>query len=93
MGQTDRYMAALLNTLFILVMGHSITQVATSITLRPFNGLFSRTTSVSQHQKGEPFRIFMKQEMMGWQWHQLYHMQVICTSLQTDNHANTLPLL
>ena len=26
-----------------------------------------------------------------WQWHQLSHMQV-CTSLQTDNHANT-PLL
>jgi len=27
----------------------------------------------------------MKQEMMGWQWHQLDHMQIICTSLQTDN--------
>jgi len=27
----------------------------------------------------------MKQEMMGWQWHQLYHTQIICTSLQTDN--------
>jgi len=26
-----------------------------------------------------------------WQWHQLDHMQV-CTSLQTDNHASTLPL-
>jgi len=30
--------------------------------------------------------------MMGWQWHQLDHMQIICTSLQTDNHANTSPL-
>jgi len=30
--------------------------------------------------------------MMGWQWHQLDHMQIICTSLQTDNHASTLPL-
>jgi len=29
----------------------------------------------------------MKQEMTGWQWHQLDHMQIICTSLQTDNHA------
>jgi len=29
----------------------------------------------------------MKQEMMGRQWHQLDHMQIICTSLQTDNHA------
>jgi len=26
----------------------------------------------------------MKQEMMGWQWHQLDHMQIICTSMQTD---------
>jgi len=26
-----------------------------------------------------------------WQWHQLGHMQV-GTSLQTDNHASTLPL-
>jgi len=26
----------------------------------------------------------MKQEMTGWQWHQLDHMQIICTSLETD---------
>jgi len=25
--------------------------------------------------------------MMGWQWRQLDHMQIICISLQTDNHA------
>ena len=30
--------------------------------------------------------------MMVWQWHQLDHMQIICTSLQTDNHASTSPL-
>ena len=30
--------------------------------------------------------------MMGWQWHQLDHTQIICISLQTDNHASTLPL-
>ena len=29
---------------------------------------------------------------MGWQWHQLNHMQIICTSLQTDNHASTSSL-
>jgi len=34
----------------------------------------------------------MKQQVMGWQWHQLAHMQIICTSFQTDNHANTLSL-
>ena len=29
---------------------------------------------------------------MGWQWHQLDHTQIICTSLQTDNHASTSSL-
>jgi len=29
--------------------------------------------------------------MMGWQWHQLDHIQIICTSLQTDNYATTVP--
>jgi len=28
----------------------------------------------------------------GWQWHQLDHMQTICTSLQTGNHSNTSAL-
>ena len=36
--------------------------------------------------------ILMNQEMLGWQWHQLDHMQIICTSIQTDNHASTSPL-
>jgi len=31
----------------------------------PFNGLFSRTTWVSRHEKVKPFWILMKQEMMG----------------------------
>jgi len=34
----------------------------------------------------------MKQEMMGWQWYQLDHMHIICTSLQTDDHASTSSL-
>jgi len=34
----------------------------------------------------------MKQEMMGWQWHQLEHKQIICALLQTDNHASTSSL-
>jgi len=29
---------------------------------------------------------------MGRQWHQLGHIQVICTSLKTDNDANMLSL-
>jgi len=54
-----------------------------------YNGLFSRTTWVSRHQKGKPFWILLEHEMMGWQCHQLDHMQIICTSLQTDNHTST----
>jgi len=33
----------------------------------------------------------MKQ-MMKWQLHQLDHMNIICMSLQTDNHATSSPL-
>jgi len=62
------------------------------LVLRPFNGLFFRTTWVSRHQEGKSFRILLEQETMGWQWHQLDHMQIIYTSLQTDNDASTSPL-
>ena len=47
---------------------------------------------VGRYQKDKPFWIFLKQEMMGWQWHQLNHMQIFCTSLQTDNHTSTSSL-
>jgi len=40
-------------------------------------------------RKVKPTWILVKQEMMGWQWHELDHTQIICTSLQTDNHAST----
>jgi len=58
--------------------------------LHPFNGLISRTTWVSWHQKGKPFWILLEQQIVGW--HQLDHMQIMCTSLHTDNHASTSPL-
>jgi len=58
---------------------------------QPFNGLFSRTTWVSQYQKGKTSLDFTGARDSQWQWHQLGHMQV-CTSLQTDNHASTPPL-
>jgi len=35
---------------------------------------------------------FTEAETMGWQWHQLDHMQVICTLLQTDNLTSTTSL-
>jgi len=55
----------------------------------PFNDVFfSRTTWVSgHHKKVKPFWILMKQETMGWQWHPLDYMQIICTTLQTNNHT------
>jgi len=34
----------------------------------------------------------MKQVMVWWQWHQMDHMQIICSLLQTDNHASTSSL-
>ena len=57
----------------------------------PFNGPFSRTTWVSQYQKGKTNLDFTDATDSEWQWHQLGHMQA-CTSLQTDNHTST-PLL
>jgi len=39
----------------------------TTTTLHLFNGIFPRTTEGSWHQKGKPFWILIKQEMMGWQ--------------------------
>ena len=57
----------------------------------PFNGPLSRTTQVSQYQKGKTNLDFTEAKDSEWQWHQLGHMQV-CTSLQTDNHTSTPPL-
>jgi len=38
-------------------------------------------------RKFKPSWILMKQEIMGWQWNHLDHMQIICTSLPTDHHS------
>jgi len=43
-------------------------------------------------RKVKPSWILVKQEVMGWQWHELDHMQIICSSLQTGNHVNTSSL-
>ena len=51
----------------------------------------SRTTRVSQYQKGKTNLDFTEARDSEWQWHQLGHMQV-CNSLQTNNHASTPPL-
>jgi len=51
----------------------------------------SGTTRVSRYQKGKTNLDFTEARDSEWQSYQLGHMQV-CTSLQTDNHANTSPL-
>ena len=63
------------------------------VLIHVFNCLFSRKNWVSRYQKGKTsLDLNEAREMgiLGWQWHQLDHMQTICTSLQTDNHTNTL---
>ena len=55
-----------------------------------FNGPFTGTTRMSRYQKGKTNLDFTEARDSEWQWHQLGHMQV-CTSLQTDNHASTVP--
>ena len=46
---------------------------------------------MSQYQKGKTNLDFTEARDSEWHWHQLGHIQV-CTSVQTDNHANTPPL-
>ena len=57
-----------------------------------FNGPLSRTTRVSWYQKCKTNLDFTEARNSEWHWHQLGHMQV-CTSLQTDNHASTPPIM
>ena len=56
--------------------------------LHLLNGPLSRTTHVSRYQIGKTNLDFTKARDSEWQWHQLGYM-LVCTSLQTDNHANT----
>ena len=56
-----------------------------------FNSPLSRTTRVSQYQKGKTNLDFTEARDSEWQSNPLGHMQV-CTSLLTDNHTSTPPL-
>jgi len=67
---------------------HACTHAHTHTHTHPFNGPFSGTTQVSRYQKGKTNLDFTEARDSEWKWHQLGNMQV-CTSLQTDNHANT----
>ena len=70
---------------------HHIQSWRPATTLHPFNSLFSRTTWVSRYQTAKNLSGCESRDkgVSGWQWHQVDHMQTICTSLQTDNHTNT----
>jgi len=66
------------------------------VLLHPFNSLFSWTPWVSRYQKGKTSLDLNEARddgVLGWQWHQLDHMQTICTLLQTDNRTNTSSLV
>jgi len=72
-----------------------VQQLLLRLPLHPFNGLFSRTTWVGRYRKGKTsldLNDARDDRVLGMHWHQLDHMQTICTSLQTDNHTNTSSL-
>jgi len=63
-------------------MGKLYFFLETSTTLQLFNSLFSMTTWVSWYQKGKTSLDLNKARdygVWGWQWHQLDHVQKICT--------------
>ena len=64
------------------------THTRTHTHTHPFSGPLFGTTQVSRYQKGKTSLHFTEAKDSEWQWHQLGYMQV-CTSLQTDDHANT----
>jgi len=47
---------------------------------------FSRTTWLSWYHKMLTILDYNEERDNGWHWHQLDHMLIICTALQTDNH-------
>jgi len=74
-----------------LTRSHYILRLLLHTHTHTFNSRLSRTTRVSQYQKGKANLDFTEARDSEWQWRPLCHMQV-CTSLQTDNHASTPPL-
>ena len=78
-----------------LLCGPQLLLLLLLLLLQPFNCLFSRTTWVSQYQKGKNQSWFKRGKRwwgLGMHWHQPDHMQAICTSLQTGSHTNTSSL-
>jgi len=82
----------------IRALHHALSTPSTELLLllpRPFNGLFSRITWISQYHEDKSSLDLNEARddgVLGWQWHQPDHTQTICTSLQTDNHTSTSSL-
>ena len=74
-----------------------LTYLLTYLLLHPCNDLFSRTTWLSRCQKAKTSLDLNEARddgVLGCSaWHQLDHMQTICTSLQTDNPLADLGFL
>jgi len=87
----------LTNTMSILHKKQSLNKSFLTILLLYYTHLTASfpETWVSRYQKGITSLDLNKVRdngVLGWQWHQLDHMQTVCTSLQTDNHTNTSSL-
>jgi len=72
--------------IYIDVIHGSFVHYLGSTTVTTVQRPFPRTIWESRHQKGRTIPDLMNQEMAV---DQLDHMQMSCTSLQTDNHAST----
>ena len=71
----------------------TVTQL--QLTTTPIYSFFSRTTRVSRCQEGKT-SVHLNEArddgVLGWQRHQLDHMQTVCTYIQPDNQTNTSQL-
>jgi len=65
---------------YFYTLGHKTLNYYTHLTTS-----FLGQTGLASIKKAEPFWILIKQMMTGWHWHQLDHMQIICTLLLTHS--------
>ena len=71
------------------IFWHTCTAQAACVVIQEHMPIFSRITWVRWNHKGKTSLDLNEAQddgAFGWQ---MDHMQTICTSLQTDNHANT----
>jgi len=77
------------------LMSNRLAHVYLKTTTTPVNGLFSRTTLVSQYQKGKASLDLSEardDEVFGIQWHLMDDMKTICTLLQAGNYTSNASL-